>query len=191
MPESLSDLIDSMRNVVPFGICVTMISVIWYQHYVFFLRYGLQSVQTVVINSLLLFLVLVYVYPLKLLTRFLFEICYAMISGDWDKFSGSYGRDLAPDNMALLMVIYGMGEGLIFLTLAWLYRFAPKRKEDLGLREYEIHQTRASMKINLLQASIPLLSTVIAVIFGATRLGLLFLVFAIISILFYFRYSGE
>ncbi|MEP0365403.1 MAG: TMEM175 family protein [Cyclobacteriaceae bacterium] len=172
VPESLSDLIGSMRNVVPFGICVTLISVIWYQHYVFFLRYGLQSVQTVVINSLLLFLVLVYVYPLKFLTRFLFEVCYAMISGDWDKFWSSYGHDLSADNMALLMIIYGMGASLIFLTLAWLYRFALKKKEDLGLDEYEIYQTRSSMRMNLLQASIPLLSTILAAFFGATKLGL-------------------
>jgi hypothetical protein len=40
---------------------------VWVRHYYFFRYYGLDDPVTIVLNTLLLFVVLFYVYPLKLL----------------------------------------------------------------------------------------------------------------------------
>src|SRR5207245_11133547 len=62
-------LFRSFRGFIPFAICFTMLLTVWYAHYVFFRRYGLDDQLTIFLNSVLLFVVLFYVYPLKFLDR--------------------------------------------------------------------------------------------------------------------------
>lgn len=147
--------------IIPFGICVVLLMVIWYQHYLFFLKYGLQDANIVSINTILIFLILVYVYPLKFLARFLFESVAAIATGNFDVFRATF-TDFSPDNMAFLMVFYGLGAFSIFAILAWMYHYALKKKDDLHLNAYEQFSTRAARSSNLLMATLPLLSAIIA-----------------------------
>ena len=172
VPTSLSELINSMRNVLPFGACVVLIMVIWYQHYIYFIRFGLQSVKIVTINTILLFLILVYVYPLKFLTRLLFELYLGLITSDWAYFSATYQEEFTLTNMSVLLIIYGAGAALIFLTLAWMYAYALKKRSSLRLSEYEVFKSNESLRINLLMASIPFLSAILAAFFGRTQTGM-------------------
>ena len=57
-----------MVGFVPFALMFAMVCWIWYEHNLFFRRYGLQDPWTVFLNCVLLFVVLFYVYPLKFLT---------------------------------------------------------------------------------------------------------------------------
>src|SRR5688572_8254675 len=66
-PETVGDLKALMRDMVPFALTFSMVCWIWYEHNIFFRRYGLQDALTVFINCVLLFVVLYYVYPLKFL----------------------------------------------------------------------------------------------------------------------------
>ena len=163
VPTSFSELIESTRMIIPFGLCVTLIMVIWYQHYLFFLQYGLQDIRTVSINTVLIFLILVYVYPLKFLTRFLFEAVVMLITGNTANLQAIY-PDGTVDNMGFLMVFYGLGAASIFLTLAWMYHYAYGKREELDLNEYEVFSTKVSRRSNLLMASLPLISSLVAVI---------------------------
>ncbi|MEM9328767.1 MAG: TMEM175 family protein [Bacteroidota bacterium] len=163
VPETYSQLMSSLRSVVPFGLCIILVALIWYQHYIFFLRYGLQNTFIVVLNVILLFLILVYVYPLKFLFRYLFELSLAGVSGDWGVVQGEFGElTLGSGAMQVLMVVYGLGATAIFFTLAWMYRYALKKKIDLDLNDYEVLVTQSSLWINLLQGAIPALSVLVA-----------------------------
>ena len=54
----------------------------WGRHYYFFRYYGLEDITTIVLNTLLLFLVLFYVYPLKFLVSvFLVNIWINPLTG--------------------------------------------------------------------------------------------------------------
>ncbi|MEP1035635.1 TMEM175 family protein [Ekhidna sp.] len=162
VPETFTELRRSIHDIIPSFICIVLIVVIWYQHYVFFLRYGLQNTKTVTVNTFLLFLVLIYIYPLKFLARFLVELYSGLIFGMPDNFMDDFGGNMNSDNMTLLMTAYGAGATFIFLAMTWLYRHAYNRREDLKLNEYEIFATRVSLWQNLLMSSIPFLSTMIA-----------------------------
>ncbi len=83
VPETFDELKESFRDIIPFFLCAVLIVVIWYQHYLFFLRYGLQDLKTVVINTFLLFVLLIYVFPLKFLMTFLFELYLGLITDDF------------------------------------------------------------------------------------------------------------
>ncbi len=64
-----------MIGAVPFACCFALLVWIWYEHNAFFRRYGLQDAYTILLNSVLLFVVLLYVYPLK----FMFDSAFARI----------------------------------------------------------------------------------------------------------------
>jgi uncharacterized membrane protein len=160
VPETFGQLWESMREVIPFALCVTLIIVIWFQHYLFFLKYGLQDRMTVILNTILLFLVLVYVYPLKFLARFLVEI-YGGLLGIIETDISRFG-EYSDANMQWLMINYGLGAFSIFLILALLHNHARRKATELSLTAYEKQSTRVSIQANLLLCSIPLLSAVIA-----------------------------
>ncbi|WP_425393082.1 TMEM175 family protein [Ekhidna sp.] len=162
VPETFAELRKSIQDILPSFICIVLIVVIWYQHYVFFLRYGLQNTKTVTVNTLLLFLLLIYVYPLKFLARFLVELYSGLIFGRPDNFMDDFGGQMNSDNMTLLMTAYGAGATLIFMSMTWLYREAYNKRDDLDLNEYEVFATKVSLWQNLLMSSIPFFSTIIA-----------------------------
>ena len=163
VPETFLELRNSMRFIIPFAISVVLLTVIWYQHYLFFLKYGLQDRNTVMLNTALIFLILIYVYPLKFLSRFLFELFMAAFSGDASILLSSFG-DFSNANIKFLMIIYGIGAALIFFTVALLYRYAYSKRRELGLSEYEIFMTRATLKSNILMGSVPTLSVLLTLI---------------------------
>ncbi len=171
VPETFQELKMSMRNVIPFGICITLIAVIWYQHYIFFIRYGLQNAVTVILNIFLLFLILVYVYPLKFLARFLVTYYSTLFNGDSSQLRSEFGELLGGDgvNMGFLMIVYGLGAFAIFGTLGAMYGHALKQRSGLNLNEYETFTTNVSMVVNFLQAGIAMLSVLVAAFkpFGA------------------------
>jgi hypothetical protein len=164
VPETFADLKRSMTDVLPFFLCVVLLVVIWKQHYTFFLRYGLQDTRTIVLNTFLLFLVMVYVYPLKFLMRFLVSFYGGIITGDMGYMRTQYFDSMSDNDMGFLMVIYGLGASFIFFTLFLLYRRAGKLGDDLGLSEYEVFQTRVSARANFLLGIIPFLSFFIALV---------------------------
>src|SRR4028119_2456584 len=65
VPQTFDALMEMMRGFAAFAICFAMLILVWYQQYKFFRRYGLNDVLTFVLNAVLLFVVLFYVYPLK------------------------------------------------------------------------------------------------------------------------------
>lgn len=160
VPETFQQLWISMTDIIPFALSIALIMVIWFQHAHFFLKYGLQDRLTIVLNTWLLFLVLVYVYPLKFLTRLLVQI-YGELFGLLDSDRASFGS-YSQEDMRLLMIYYGIGAFLIFVTLWLMYLRALKLSKLLELNAYEKFATRRSMYANLLQASVPLVSVQIA-----------------------------
>jgi uncharacterized membrane protein len=159
IPETFEELWVSLEDVIPFAICVALIVIIWFEHYIFFLKYGLQDKLTILLNTILLFLLLVYVYPLKFLARFLTEIyggIFGFTEADFSRF-GEYSHQ----NLKWLMINYSLGAFAIFLVLAFMYLRAYKMSSALKLNKYENYITRTNVIAKLLLCIIPLISTII------------------------------
>src|ERR1051325_7541003 len=77
VPHTFEELLDAMRGFAAFGISFAILFQVWFHHYRYFRRYGLQDTATVILNGALLFVVLFYVYPLK----FLFTMLVGQITG--------------------------------------------------------------------------------------------------------------
>ncbi len=195
VPDTFEALYHSMRDIIPFGICMVLVMVIWYQHYIFFLRYGLQNIGIIVLNTFLIFLILIYVYPLKFLFKLLFEIYAALISGDNSQINYLFTEVINIEDSQALMTIYGIGASLIFFTLGLMYWHAMKKREELELDEYELFVTKVSIRTNLIMGVIPLLSALVALtgLFGRFNFMVAGFMYWLYPLLMYFhgRWAGK
>ena len=157
VPRTFHDLMKSMEGFVAFAVCFAVLMQIWFKHYGFFRRYGLQDMTIRVLNSVLLFIVLFYVYPLKFLWT-------NLLGGERAGFSFAEGR--------MLLVIYGLGGAAVFLVFALLYRHAWRLREELELSALERYDTRAGILENLLTAAVPVLSVLLALALPEHLVGL-------------------
>lgn len=166
-PNTFDELLEFTKGVIPFALCITLISLVWYQHFIFFIRYGFRNATVVTLNTLLLFIILFYVYPLKFLAKMLVLIYGAMI-GNLFGYNTSIPRALEGmmegTDMPQLMIIYGIGAASIFIVLMLMYRYALKNADKLELNEIEIFDTKVSVYSNMLMAGIPLLSVLFILI---------------------------
>lgn len=165
-PVTFYQLQQFTKDLIPFAICITLITIVWHEHFLFFIRYGFRNGYIVFLNTTLLFIVLFYVYPLKFLSQllvilfsnFITVVFYGNSKEIWEEFVFK----MDGGTMDQLMVIYGLGAAAIFLTLAFMYRYALKKSDELELNEIERFDTRMSIRTNLLMASVPLISVIIA-----------------------------
>jgi uncharacterized membrane protein len=162
VPDTFHELWESMKDIIPFGICVVLVVAIWYQHYLFFIRYGLQNLRIIVLNTFLIFLVLIYVYPLKFLFKVIFNIYVALFTSDNSQLKRLFTEVIPIEDSGYLMAIYGLGGTLIFATLAMMYRYAYGKREQLELDQYESYATLTSIRTNLLLSLIPFLSVIVS-----------------------------
>ena len=147
-------------ELIPFTLCITLLVLIWHEHFVFYFRYGLRNGPIIVLNAAFLIITLFYVYPLKFLTRtILLPLTYW--SGETEMFNDMIGMINGQD-WGLLMIIYGIGAASVFIVLALMYRHALKNREELELNEIEVFDTRARITTNLLMASVPMFSAIAA-----------------------------
>lgn len=168
-PTNFEQIKRFLFDLIPFVMCIVLILLIWYQHFIFFYRYGLRNPAIVAFNTLFLIIVLFYVYPLKFLMKLslfpiarLFEISWLM--EDLNKMI--HFRDMAD-----LMIIYGLGASAVFFTLALMYRYIHRHHELIDLNEIEKFDTRTSVRTNIFMGSIPLFSVLVAVIFHDQNLA--------------------
>jgi hypothetical protein len=159
VPRSFRDLTDRMIGFPAFAVCFALLIWIWYEHSQFYRRYSLQDGITLWLNSLLLFVVLFYVYPLKFLWSFL-------VTALLTRGSGVEGMLLAAD-VPKLFYVYGAGFAAVFLCFFLLYAHAHRRRDSLGLNGLERADTRYYMWDFFAVACVGLLSIALTLIGGS------------------------
>ncbi len=169
VPHNFAELVTAMRGFIGFAVCFALFLNIWYEHHRFFRRYGLQDTTTIILNAVLLFVVLFYVYPMK----FLFRLLFAGLTGGSGPAGGSaYGTPLDQPMTAVeaswLMLIYGSGFVAVFAILTLLYRHALRLRGELELDEGEVIVTRGGLHAQLINVAVGLTSVAVAVLGIAT-----------------------
>ncbi len=143
VPTSFDELTSLWRDAISLGTCFALLVTIWRTHHVFFRRYDLQDERTLTLNAILLFLILVYIYPLKFMTDFVVQF-----------FTGGYiGEDveavLTFAQVPWLYVVYGGFFAGVYGIFACLYAHALKRADEIGLSKRERAYTRFEIEFAL------------------------------------------
>lgn len=170
IPETYNELLIFLEDFVPFAITITLLMLIWFEHFQFFLRYGITNGKIVFLNTILLFLILFYVYPLKFLFKILYTIFAGIFTGNTSLIEELFQSSIQPEQTGNLMVIYGLGAASIFFVLTLMYGYAGKISDELELSALEKFETNDSIFYNLASTIIPLISVLTAVIIPG-RLG--------------------
>jgi len=166
VPQSFDELLTKMRGFFAFGICFLVLVSIWYNQHLFFRRYGMDDLWTVVINGCLLFIVLFYIYPLK----FLFTL-----------FLGNSSIKITRGQVPLLMVIYAAGFIIIYFLFFLLYLRAYKKSKELGLNAVEKFDCKSTVYKEIIMMSVGLCSLLTSLILSDVYASFAGFVYLLIS----------
>src|SRR5262245_9825830 len=113
-----------------------MLFMLWVMQNDFFRRYGLTDGVAVWLNAALMFLVILFVYPIKFLFTFLVDMFLGMpltVPGP----NGGRVPMILTREMPRLMTIYGLALMAVFLLFSLLHGHAARRREEIGLDDRE------------------------------------------------------
>ncbi|HPF35057.1 MAG TPA: TMEM175 family protein [Candidatus Krumholzibacteria bacterium] len=155
IPSSVGELTAALKDVPAFLAGFVSIASFWQGHRRWSRRYGLEDGPTIQLSLALVFVMLVFVYPLKMV----FSALFAWVSNGWlpTSFSLRTGQELAQ-----LFVVYGVGFCAMTGIVALLYGRALKAREALRLNDLEQLMTRQAVTAHVIMAGTGLASALCA-----------------------------
>lgn len=167
VPKSYHELIENLKGFIPFAICFVFIFQVWYTQNIFFRRFGLHDTWTVVLNGVLIFTVLFFVYPLKFMYFFFI--------------TSSVDIESIPQ-LKNVLLIYDIGFTFIYSLFAIMYWHAAHNHwENIGLKDTEVFEARTDLYQNLIMAATGLVSLALVLI-SKTTMQFFWVPFAVIGI---------
>lgn len=158
IPKNYEELVFAVKGIPSFAASFTVMMFIWLGHRRWSERFGLDDGISTLLSLALVFIVLVYVYPLKLIMDLLFY----SLSQSWfpSRFQVSSTGEVAG-----LVAFYSMGFSLVAVMLWGLYRRAASKTKDLSLDQLERLLVKKEQQIWLVQSVVGLIVAIIALIF--------------------------
>jgi uncharacterized membrane protein len=164
VPRTFPELMRTMRGFIPFAICFALLINIWSQHYRFFRRYGLEDSNVRLLNSILLFFVLFYVYPLKFLFVTVFE---------------EQGQ-ISDLEMRELFIVYGLGFAALQTIFCLLYLRVIVHRVALDLTPLELMSTRETLFHHVITGTVGIVSVLVALSLPLNLVGIAGLVYSLL-----------
>lgn len=161
VPRDFGELLHNLRGFVPFALSFGALYFIWVAHTNVFRRYALGDTHTFIVNGILLFTVLFYVYPLKFMATAIVGM-----------FGDRSDIILRGDQVGSLFIIYGLGWTMVFLMIALLYRHAYKTRPQLGIDTLAAYDAQTHSLHYLAFAVVGLVSVVMAYFGIGVRYGI-------------------
>ncbi|AKC87204.1 TMEM175 family protein [Pseudoxanthomonas suwonensis] len=161
IPDSMHSLLLALKQVPAFAASFALLSLFWYAHVRWSRRYRIDSVVATLLSLLLVFLVLVYVFPLRLLMGSFF----AWITGGW--LPMPLTDAVGPQQIAFMFVFYGFAFTSMSACVGGLYLLAWRRRDDLRLSAAEAGEAAGEIASYLFFCVVGLLSALVAALLPA------------------------
>ena len=176
IPSDYGELLTAMKRIPAFSVGFGLLMVFWYQHRRWSRCYGLEDARTIFLSLMLIFVVFVYVYPL----RIIFELFFSELTGG--KLPSSF-QIQGIDELRWIFMFYSIGFFAMSLTLCLLYQAVLRSSLSLALNQIEQRITKFAMLVWAVVAGFGLLSILLALILpddwlelaGYVYFGLLFI----------------
>ncbi len=163
-PTTMQALTGTLVQVPGFLLGATLLMAFWNAHHRWSRRYGLDDSATVVLSCVLVFAVLLFVYPLRYMSNALasfMAIATGLPIGPDYRTLGLTGM---PD-VNRMFVIYGIGFMAMSIAIILLNLHAWRRRNALALNAVERTETRVELGTWCILFAAGLLSTLIAAAF--------------------------
>ncbi|SNY49781.1 Protein of unknown function [Arsukibacterium tuosuense] len=164
IPHTLADLVLATKQIPAFAASFAVITWIWHTHSVWSRRFGLEDTKTVVFSCLLILLVLIYMYPLRIMMQALF----AVISNG---FLPSLIRFQSEWDARFMFVLFGLGFLLLSINFVALYWHGKRAKLVTPLSDYEQYQANTEIVVWLTTALVCLSNLILSVLLPINYIG--------------------
>lgn len=161
IPKNYTELIEAMKGVPAFAACFAQIMAFWLAHRRWSRCFGLDDGKSTFLTLGMIFIILVYVYPLKLMMT----AAFAFFTGGWlpsEFVIGSAGE------MCGVVVLYGVGVALLSGVLGLLYLHSESESESLNLNPLERLYTRSELVLWSVHGGVGFLSAAFAFLMPAS-----------------------
>ncbi len=163
IPANYAEFLVAMQQVPAFALCFASLAFFWYAHHMWSRRFGLDDPMSTFLSLMLIFVVLIFVYPLK-----------AIYSGAFNFVPGIDSRAIfildSVNDFSGLLVVFGLAFSSLSGIIAALNWHALRQSESIGLSQTEIFDLQSSIQLWLVNTLLPLGSVAIAV-FTSGELG--------------------
>lgn len=139
IPSNYPEMLAAVRRIPGFAASFAVLMIFWLQHRLWSRRYGLENFNTILQSLTLIFVMLVYVYPL----RMFFEGLFSSLTGGF--LSTSYQIE-SYDELRMIFVFYSVGFFATSLLVSQLFRTAMRNSTLLSLNQIELQKTRVAMQ---------------------------------------------
>jgi hypothetical protein len=134
IPRSYDEVILAVKSIPAFVVAVAQLVWIWHTHNIWSRRFGLDTTYTVFISTALLIVVLIYVYPMRIMAGGMF---------DWmtDGYLPSNFKNITLDELRDMFIFLGIGFVALSLVFVQMYRYAISLKDELLLNDSELFES--------------------------------------------------
>jgi hypothetical protein len=155
IPTSFPEVVVAIKGIPAFMVAVIQLVWIWYSHNKWSKRYGLDTAYTVVLSTALLIVVLIYIYPMRIMAQGMF----AWITRGYLHISFNLA---SLEELAAMFVFLGIGFVALCLVFVLMYRYAASLEKELRLNDFELHETRTLAQSWLGAAGIGVICIILA-----------------------------
>lgn len=155
IPDSMGEFIMATKQIPAFIASCALIIWIWNTHAKWSRRFGLEDGPTIFLSSALIILMLIYIYPLRLMMQGLF---YTLSKG----FFPTTLVYISGEEARLMFGFYGIGFLLLCLNFIALYCYALKQHKKLQLSKIEVFDSKSEIILWSGAASVSLMSIAIS-----------------------------
>ncbi|MDC8830804.1 TMEM175 family protein [Alteromonas gilva] len=157
IPQNFAEFVIACKQIPAFAASFAVLTWIWHSHAVWSRRFGLEDAWTIVLSCGLIFLVLIYVYPLRIMMQSLF----AFMSDGF--FPGAMSFSEAWQ-IRFMFAFYAMGFVLLCLNFIALYGYARRQTLTPALSAIERFDSTTEIQSWIAAASISSLSLVLSIL---------------------------
>jgi uncharacterized membrane protein len=152
VPDNFDGLTQILRGFIPFAATFALMCWIWFEHYAFFRKFDAEDPLTILLNCVLLFLVLFFVYPLK----FVFSRVIPAVT--------RLGAPLpmTEGDARMMMWLYSAGFVAMMAVFVLLYWNQHRRRDAFGLSAEQAFAARMGARTHLLSVGVGLVSIALA-----------------------------
>jgi uncharacterized membrane protein len=175
IPQTYEQLIDAMKRVPAFAASFAIMVMFWHGHYRWSRRFGVEDTGSVVLSLLLVFLVLVFLYPLRLMM----SGALSAMTGGWLRWEFQVTQSQHAQTFA---VLYGLAFALMAAVLLLLNARVRRKELVPPLDEAERAIARVEMEVWGVLAGFGVTSALLAATLPARLLPLAVWLYAALSI---------
>ncbi|MCP4045829.1 MAG: DUF1211 domain-containing protein [Gammaproteobacteria bacterium] len=160
IPRSYDEVMLAVKSIPAFIIAVVQLVWIWHTHNVWSRRFGLDTTYTVFISTALLIVMLIYVYPMRIMAGGLFAW---LTSG----YLPSNFKSITLDQLRDMFIFLGIGFIALCLVFVQMYRYATQLKDQLLLSDFELFESKTLAIMWSGAAIVGLICVILAIVLPA------------------------